>query len=364
MRFFLVAIVLLGVSMFGFNIILESTPTLYDVVEYYAGDWCIFRMVYDGTVDPYNPPLLETNATVIGKVIKWQKPEEKLVEIHKEGSSLNLVVIHGIDPREYTGEMTEYKKEIKKVFEEIGERLRINVYLFIYPTLLADPEKSAERFIDLTKDMENIIIFAHSMGGIIAEHIAAKHPGNVKGIIFAGTPHLGSPLANVLFTDPDRYEEEFLIDKKTAENLRAALLISYAGFSATYAPGYRYLLWQRKPLDFSNVPFVNLVGTISLDSVESIPGILLNIMTTSAWDTLGLIGLKLLASSVSTMKDDFEETDGMVPCKSASYGGNALVFDADHEDLYKRRNIILEGLSYILFRILENEVILKKGGSQ
>ncbi|ACM22817.1 MULTISPECIES: alpha/beta fold hydrolase [Thermotoga] len=348
-----VVIVLIGVSVLGFELILESTPTLYDVVEYYAGNWCIFRMVYDGTIDPHNPPLLETNATVVGKVIKWKIPEEKLLEVYEADSSMNLVVIHGMDAREYTGEMTPYKKEIVKVFKEIGERLKVNVFLFVYPTLVADPERSAERFLELTRNMQNIIIFAHSMGGLVAEHIASKKPDNVKGIVFSGTPHLGSPLADILFIDPDRYEEELFVSRKEAENLRAALLVSYAGFSVTYAPGYKFLLWGRKPEDFTKVPFVNLVGIIPLDSIESVPEILMNMITTSAWDTLGLVGLKLLADSVSVLKDEFKKTDGMVPYVSASYGGNTLVFNADHEDLYKKKDIIFEGLSYLLLRIIE-----------
>ncbi|PLV58672.1 alpha/beta fold hydrolase [Thermotoga sp. KOL6] len=344
-----------GVLTFGFNLILESTPTLYDVVEYYAGDWCIFRMVYDGTVDPYNPPLLETNATVVGKVIKWKSPTEKLIEIHRDESTLNLIVIHGMDAREYTGEMTPYKKEIIKIFKELGERFKINTFLFVYPTLLADPNKSAEAFLKLTKNMDKIIIFAHSMGGIIAEHIANKNPNNVKGIIFSGTPHLGSPLADIIFIDPNEYEKELFISKKEAENLRAALFVSYAGFSVIYAPGYKYLTWGREPKYFSKIPFVNLAGDIPLEGVKSIPEVFINLVTTSAWDTLGLMGLKLLANSVSVLKEDFKRTDGMVPYISASYGGNTLTFNADHEDLYKRKDIILEGISYLLLRILEND---------
>ncbi|PLV57668.1 alpha/beta fold hydrolase [Thermotoga sp. SG1] len=353
MKTFLIVTVFLSVSMFSFELILESTPTLYDVVEYYAGNWCIFRMVYDGTIDPSNPPLLDTNATVVGKVIKWKIPEEKLVEVYKADSSMNIVVIHGMDAREYTEEMTPYKREIVKVFKEIGERLKVNVFLFVYPTLVADPERSAEKFLEMTKKMQNILIFAHSMGGIVAEYIASKKPENIKGIIFSGTPHLGSPLADILFTDPNRYEEELFVSRKEAENLRAALLVSYTGFSVTYAPGYRYLLWRRKPEDFTKVPFVNLVGIIPLNGIESVPEVLMNMITTSTWDTLGLVGLKLLADSLSVLKDEFKKTDGMVPYASASYGGNVLVFSADHEDLYKKKDIVFEGLSYLLLRIME-----------
>ncbi len=39
-------------------------------------------------------------------------------------------------------------------------------------------------------------IIAHSMGGLVARHYIADHPGVVTGLVTLGTPHLGSPLAN------------------------------------------------------------------------------------------------------------------------------------------------------------------------
>ena len=44
----------------------------------------------------------------------------------------------------------------------------------------------------------NVILIGHSLGGLVAREIEAKHTGNIKGIITIGTPHQGAPIENGL----------------------------------------------------------------------------------------------------------------------------------------------------------------------
>ncbi len=355
MKKILVFLLLTASFVFPAQIVLDETPELFDLVEYYVGNTCVFRMVYDGSVDPLNPPIVETNAVVVGRIRKWTPPKEQLLKLHECGSKFNLIVIHGMDPGELDGLMTPYKVRLSELFKRIGERLKINTYLFVYSTLLAEPEKVAQAFNELTASMENIVIFAHSMGGLIAEHVAEKS-GNVLGIVFSGVPHLGSPFADVLFVHPKDFEKVLGLPKSKAENLRTILVLSYNSFNVVHAPGYRNLLWGRVPRDFSRVHHVNLVGKISLKGLSDVSTAFFNMLRTSFRDTAALLSLKLISESISELKPEFSETDGVVPVASASFGGNVLMYQADHEDLYVNEEIVYEGISYILLRLLEERM--------
>lgn len=355
MKGFLVFLLAMVSVVFSTQIVLNGTPELFDLIEYYVGNTCVFRMVYDGSVDPFNPPLVETNAVVVGRIRKWTPPKEQLLKLYECASKMNLVVIHGMDPGEVDGVMTSYKTRLSETFKRIGERLKINTYLFVYSTLLAEPEKVAQAFNELTTSMENIIIFAHSMGGLIAEHVAEKNE-KVLGVVFSGVPHLGSPFADVLFIHPRDFEKALGLPKSRAENLRSALVLSYNSFNVIHAPGYRNLLWGRVPRDFSKVRYVNLVGRISLKGLSDVSTVLFNMLRTSFRDTAALLSLKLISEYVSELKPEFSETDGVVPVASASFGGNVLAYYADHEDLYVSEEIVYEGISYILLRLLEERM--------
>jgi pimeloyl-ACP methyl ester carboxylesterase len=43
---------------------------------------------------------------------------------------------------------------------------------------------------------QKFCIVAHSMGGLVARHYIAQHPGNVAGLVTLGTPHHGDQLAD------------------------------------------------------------------------------------------------------------------------------------------------------------------------
>lgn len=274
--------------------------------------------------------------------IQYERPRTEIVKI-REGHQ-PTILIHGIDPWEIKGVWTIYKK----AFIESWKRLlpaEYGLYIFIYPSLDVPLEQIAEKLVEeILKFDEKVNIYAHSMGGLIVRYMLCNKEvrSQIGKIIFAATPHIGSPFADFIITD-----------KKLAKlhpkwNLIKSMLIS-ANLTGSFieAPNYSYLIFGKTHPEIpSGIEFINFAGSVPNSLIESFR----NSVETNFLTTQGLNLLAIISKLLYDPDSDFVQNDGMVPLKSATYFGNAVVFDGyDHADFILSDIIINEAIKYLYF---------------
>ncbi|MGC8820644.1 MAG: esterase/lipase family protein [Fervidobacterium sp.] len=284
---------------------------------YYNNGIPIYRSTYE--IKPF------FEFTSIAK-FSWEMPKAQLIKIRS--GKVPVVLVHGIDPMEIYGVWTDYKKK----FIEAWKRLLPNnfaLYIFIYPSLDVPIEDSAEIFFEEVSKLEGKVnIYAHSMGGILLRYALQREElvKKISKIIFAGTPHIGSPLANFVVADKD-----ILKLRSDWEFIKTVLLIANVSGGFTQAPNYKYIsIGFENPQIPENVHFVNFAARIKNDAATTVS----NLLNTEFFTSFGLESLNRVTKILYPPNSEFVENDGMVPLSSAIYFGNAKIFDGyDHSDL-------------------------------
>lgn len=225
----------------------------------------LIRMVPDKEMDNLRTP--------IDRVSDEEKEKEMKKPVHNV-----IVFVHGRNEAEKSGIALNdigapwfysYKRDVwthmyKGFMEEYEEKMDCTIfYEFIYPTfrpiispvrgeldrttLDIDFNRSLEMALreQLDNDLEfNLIIVAHSMGGVVAragvQHFNDKLDASFKTLVTWGTPHLGSPLVTLryvlgevplwyrirnvpsthMFFDLRRIMDDFTIDTPGTRDLR------------------------------------------------------------------------------------------------------------------------------------------------
>ncbi|MEN3042892.1 MAG: acetyltransferase [Fervidobacterium sp.] len=298
-------------------------------------------MYYNGMVPVYRSlyeikPFFEYTQVVKQS---WKRPECKLVELRKGKEP--VIFIHGIDPYEIYGEWTSYKK----LFAESWLRLLPEVYglyIFIYPSLDVPLEESSEVLIKEIKRLNSKVnIYAHSMGGILLRYALQDESFRnfVIKIIFAGTPHIGSPLANFVLMDKS------ILKLHPKYNIIKPILLS-ANASGVFieAPNYKYVaVGFNNPVMPEGVEFLNFAGVVVNEQTK----VLLNIVDTEIFSTVALYTISTVVRILYPEDSVYVQNDGLVPLVSATYFGREKVFlNCDHADLAFDKRVINESIQY------------------
>ena len=165
--------------------------------------------------------------------------------------NINIVLIHGWDPDERTGDMFPYKIGMWDTFiNEFNnttlENLQENVslYYFTYPTYKSVSENRlalAQAIEDFSSS--NTFLVCHSMGGLVARHALTQEDvaSKVKKVITLATPHHGAILASFKYV-LDRTSQQF-----SSIELRVIARLLVIFFSEHYNAnnaGFRNLCWD------------------------------------------------------------------------------------------------------------------------
>jgi len=133
----------------------------------------------------------------LGKEIE----QPKLNKVECIDGYISLVEdISSIDPDKKTaifihGLCSEVGENFSGLYNELKKEF--NIFAFSYPTLkkgIRENSKELSRMIN--KFTNEVYIFAHSMGGLVARSSVVYDNSNIKSIIMAGTPNNGSRLAS------------------------------------------------------------------------------------------------------------------------------------------------------------------------
>lgn len=270
------------------------------------------------------------------KVTYWEPFEPELITI-REGTPV-IIIIHGISPKEITEKIDDYKTSMIEAFEKFSSK-NTGLYFFLYPSLSVDLEYSVNKLLKYTEIFDSFYVFAHSMGGILARYALQneKFQFKVKKIIFSGTPHLGSPLANFLVLKK-QFFKYFYGDK--IELLKYAIISSNILGASIEAPNYKYLIFGKKlPKIPENVESYNFVGILDFNLKNSN---IFNLFNSNVPYLIGLTMLKYVVENVYPENSVFQINDGMVPYVSASKDAkyNLVFHSTSHADLAMRRDII------------------------
>ncbi|ABR31744.1 hypothetical protein Tmel_1912 [Thermosipho melanesiensis BI429] len=264
---------------------------------------------------------------------KWKPFAPKLIKI-KDGRK-KLILIHGISPREIDEEIDFYKENMINAFkEECPED--VGIYFFLYPSLNVPLEETAKKLVELTKNFDNFYVYAHSMGGLLLRYALqyVNFSKKVNMIVFAGTPHLGSPLAQLCMVDGNYFK---IFQNRKIELIKVALVMANFFKGYIVAPNYKYLFFGNSYLEIPDgVKVVNFVGHLDF-SISDFD----KILDTNIPSFIGLYFLKYVMDNFFPENSVFLENDGMVPVVSAQACGETNVyFKATHADLAMRRDII------------------------
>ncbi len=289
----------------------------------------------------------------------WKRPETRLVEIRKpKNQEPSVILIHGIDPNEINGEWTNYKKYFIDTWkrclpEEYG------LYIFVYPSLDIPLEESAKKLVQeiqklsLSTEQKRFNFYAHSMGGLLLRY-ALQDTGftnYVAKIIFAGTPHIGSPFANLIVMNKK------ILKLRNDWNYLKMILIS-ANLSGIFieAPNYTYLQYGREhPSIPETVEFLNFASLITNTNEP----IVQNILKTEPFSSVAMIFLNSV-SRVLFPEGEFTKNDGMVPLISATAFGKSKIFEGfDHAD-FILSDIIVKNAIEFFYPIEKPEKVLWK----
>ncbi|MBO8161535.1 MAG: esterase [Thermosipho sp. (in: Bacteria)] len=270
------------------------------------------------------------------KILNWEPFPAELIEIRK--GNPKILIIHGLSPWEIDEKMDYYKKSMIKTFKEVFPK-SIGLYFFLYPTLSVDLEKSANDLIKLTKNFDSFYVYAHSMGGLLIRYALQNKSfqKKVKKIIFAGTPHIGSPLANFMVLKKDIFNK---LSGHSISLVKHALIISNILKASVDAPNYKYLVFGVKHPDLpEEIKAVNFVGILDYNFKNED---LKKILNSKVSTFVGLMLLKYIIENIYPQNSIFQNNDGMVPVYSASkIADETIIFEAtNHADLAMRHDII------------------------
>jgi len=266
--------------------------------------------------------------------VQWKRPNARLEEIRRgTDESPPVILVHGIDPNEIVGEWTNYKK----YFVESWKRYlpeKYGLYIYIYPSLDVPLEETAHNLVEEVLRLSHeqfgterkFNFYAHSMGGLLLRYALqdkefVKH---VNKIIFAATPHIGSPFADIITIN-----KRILSLRKDWDFIKSVLLGANIAGVFIQAPNYKYLVYGSTHSEIPNeVDFVNFAEILErrFDVVVS------NIAHTKPLSATGLLILNALSAMIF-LEGDFTVNDGMVPLVSATAIGKSEVFKSfDHSD--------------------------------
>ncbi|QTA38975.1 esterase [Thermosipho ferrireducens] len=278
----------------------------------------------------------------------WKPFAPQLLELQK-GKTI-IILVHGISPREVYNPLDIYKQAMINAFKKsIPDN--VGLYLFLYPSLVCNFKSTGESLVNFTRKFDKFYIYAHSLGGIIVRYAlqSEEFQQKVQKVIFAGTPHRGSPLATFLALKKEIFKN---LNLDTVELIKFALITSNAFGASIEAPVYKKIIFGKKfPEVPDNVNYINFVGILTYNfsnTRETIQNILLSNPLTLA----GLLLLKYISDNIFPESSEFRLSDGMVPYVSANYNDKSIVFyGANHADLAMRRDIIEKALA--IFGILK-----------
>ena len=268
----------------------------------------------------------------------------------REGCS--IITVPGLDPFEYQ-KKDVYYEEFKNSMIEAWKKSssRCSLYVFKYPSFFESYWKSGENLAKLAKNLRNITLIAHSKGGLVVRCALTdeKFRENVKDVYFLGTPHFGSPFANVFWVDPKDFEKIFNVDEITADAMRLTLAMSYTtGYVSSI--GSKELSWMNKNLPpFVNYPSVHfhfVAGMLSPDDVDaSFKAIKIAFEKRAVTFSSQLMYLASLSELMGKGNDEFVPNDGMVPVKSALAlgrlsGDKVVLYGYTHATLYRDSDLI------------------------
>ncbi|AFG35307.1 Lecithin:cholesterol acyltransferase [Fervidobacterium pennivorans DSM 9078] len=275
----------------------------------------------------------------------WTRATPALYEIRKAYSGYpSIVLIHGIDSSEISGLWSDYKKDIINKWSSYVPK-QYGLYFFAYPTLDVPLDFSASVLIQSINTLGSTLktkfyFFAHSMGGLVFRY-ALQNPvfrTYVAKVIFSGTPHIGSPLGNLVVMDKNK-----LSSRSDWDLIKNALILANMGGVFVEAPNYRYLVYGvQHPAIPTGVTYKTFAGVVPYYDLAS--------MINAAWsngitNTLGHAIVAALMAKV--FGSDFSKSDGAVPLQSASALGNTEVINGfTHYDLAINPTVISKAMKF------------------
>jgi len=309
---------------------LGSIGQAQEYYTYYYGLTPVYRSLYE------IKPFFEYTRVVKSA---WKRPEPELIKL-RDGIE-PVVLVHGIDPDEIYGVWTVYKKMLtdswkKFLPEEYG------LYIFLYPSLDIPLEEIANALVKQISNLSyKVNIYAHSMGGIVVRYALQdeKFRESVSKVVFAGTPHIGSPLANFVVMD-----KSILKLHPKYDIIRPVLLSANISGVFIEAPNYKYISVGFNNPDIPNgVEFLNFAGFV----ISDLSKMILNLVETEIFSTTALYVLNAVVKTLYPEDSIYVQNDGMVPLASAIYYGKEKVFPMyDHADLAFSEKVVKEAINY------------------
>ena len=316
-----------------------------DITIYHSIWLDVGRFVGDGTPVDFGFDISASTKTVYVK-------DDFLSLLMKGKDECNIITIPGLDPFEYQ-KKDIYYEEFKDVMIKAWKKSKskCSLYVFKYPSHFESYWDSGRKLAEFARNLKNIKIIAHSKGGLVARCALTNESfrANVKDVYFLGTPHLGSPFANVFWIDPKDFEKVFKVDEITADAMRLTLAMSYTiGYVSSV--GSKELSWMNKNLpplkNYPSIRFHLIAGMLSPDDVEaSFKAIKLAFEKRAVKFSSQLMYMAALGELIGKGNDEFVPTDGMVPVKSALAlgklsGEKVVLYGYTHATLYKDVNLI------------------------
>jgi len=144
-------------------------------------------------------------AVAVYVVVLWRRRRRRpVVEPGARGPTLPVVLVHGLfgfDRIGVPGAKLHYFRGIAEHLESLG----CHAHAVRLPSAASVPERAqilAERLAALPHDRVDLV--AHSLGGLDARFALARIglAGRVRALVTVGTPHLGTPLADLATDGP------------------------------------------------------------------------------------------------------------------------------------------------------------------
>ena len=316
---------------------LGSIGQSQEYYTYYNGLTPVYRSLYE------IKPFFEYTRVVKSA---WKKPEPELIKL-RDGVE-PVILVHGIDPNEIYGVWTIYKKMFIDSWKQFLPA-EYGLYIFVYPSLDVPLEEIANELVrEIEKLDSKVNIYAHSMGGIVVRYALQDEVFRryVNKIVFAGTPHIGSPLANFVVMD-----KSILKLHPKYKIIKPVLLSANISGIFIEAPNYKYISVGFKNPDIPDgIEFLNFAGFV----ISNLSEMVSNLTETELFSTTALYAINTVVRTLYPEDSIYVQNDGLVPLASAIYYGNEKIFPMyDHADLAFSEKIVREAISY--FYELKNE---------